>query len=100
MGLIRCRSPSAPCPPLHETNYQIHRSQSRQRSEPSAEYALSRHGEVRRRSEAEDLGDVADVQAGILCELSRGDHPHQVDHPLEVWRPAPREVAAQMLATY
>src|SRR4051812_23730183 len=53
---------------------------------------------MRRRSEFEDPGDVADVVTRILSELRRGDQAHQVDDALQIRSAWPREIAAQMLA--
>ena len=54
---------------------------------------------MRRRSEIQDAGDVADVVARILCELGGCDETNEVDHALEIRCARLGEVSAQVLAT-
>lgn len=53
-----------------------------------------------RRSEPQDHRNIPDIMPWILAQFRRPNQPDQIDDPLEVRRPALREVTAQMLSRH
>src|SRR5690348_11701730 len=77
-------SPSTPSMPFDESIDEIDRAQSCKRRRLRANDSHGRTREMRRRCEAEYVGDVAKIVAGVFRELRRGDDANEVDDPFEI----------------
>ena len=83
-------------PALHEPLDQIHRAKARQRRRacvPTMRCAVLDRCDEDAKSRISR--DVAQVVAGVLRQLRRGDQAHEIDHALEVRRARGSERAAR-----
>ena len=99
--LMRSDEPSRlrPCPFTNRsTRSTVRKSRERRRFGSDDPHCRAR--EMRRRREAENVRDVAQVVAGILRQLGRCDDANEIDDTLEIRRAAGGERPAQVFARH